>query len=539
MKNRLKIKYIAIAAMAFIVLSCGENWLETEPQGLVLESNFYRTEDDAMAALAAAYDPLEWDYMSGLNGSYNPFFMLMNISSDDSEKGGDTPTDQANMEQFDDYNLNPDNEMVRGLWVKYARGIYRCNLVLENTSDDFGTSATIKAEAQTLRAYYFFDAVRLWGDYPMLDHVLGPDEYYSTGRVPKREIFDLIVSDLTTAINSGALKRLAQVPGGRITVGAAHALLGKVYLYMASPYYAYNDEDYYQLAADEFASVIQLGDYELIENYADVNDPRLGQNTNEAVFEIQHSARSEWSDWNNATPGEGNFAATLSGIRTGGTLGHPIYSNGWCFNVPNQNNVDAYIEMEDDIRFSANIITSFPVEVGGVTIPSDLGVATDTSGRDVSTDIGVNFAIGYQHTGYWVKKYAIYTELIPTVGNQFHNNPNNMVAIRYSDVLLMHAEALVSGASDPLGAAAVDYVNEVRERVDLDLLGSVDLDAILAERRLELDQMGHRWFDMIRLNRAVTVFGPQGFTPGHEVFPIPRQEIDNTKGALEQNEAYK
>ena len=114
-----------------------------------------------------------------------------------------------------------------------------------------------------------------------------------------------------------------------------------------------------------------------------------------------------------------------------------------------------------------------------------------------------------------------------------------MVAIRYSDVLLMHAEALVSGASDPLGAAAVDYVNEVRERVDLDLLGSVDLDAILAERRLELDQMGHRWFDMIRLNRAVTVFGPQGFTPGHEVFPIPRQEIDNTKGALEQNEVYK
>jgi hypothetical protein len=220
-------------------------------------------------------------------------------------------------------------------------------------------------------------------------------------------------------------------------------------------------------------------------------------------------------------------------------LGHPIYSNGWCFNVPNQNNVDAYIAMGDDVRFSANIITSFPVDVGGVTIPSDLGNAVDTTGRNVTTDIGVNYVIGYQHTGYWVKKYAIYAELIPSSGDQFHNNPNNMVVIRYSDVLLMHAEALVSGASDPLGATAADYVNEVRERVDLDPLGSVDLDDILAERRLELDHMGHRWFDMIRLNRAATVFGPAGFTAGHEIFPIPLREIDNTRGSLEQNEAYK
>ncbi len=379
----------------------------------------------------------------------------------------------------------------------------------------------------------------MWGDFPMLDHVLAPDEYYSTGRAPKREIFDLIVSDLTTAINSNALKRSSQVPGGRVTLGAAHALLGKVYLYMASPYYGYNDQNYYQLAANEFAAVIQLNDYRLIENYFDVNDPRLGQNTAESVFEIQHSNRSQWADWGYGAPGEGNFTATMSGVRTGGTLGHPVYSNGWSFNLPNQNNIDAYIAMGDDVRFSANIITSFPVEVGGVTIPSDLGNAVDTSGRNVTTDIGCNFAIAYQHTGYYVKKYAIYAELIPTVGDQFHNNPNNMVAMRYSDVLLMHAEALVSGASDPLGAAAADYVNEVRERVELDPLGSVDLDAILAERRLELDHMGHRWFDMIRLNRAVAVFGPLGFAAGREVFPIPRLEIDNTRGTLEQNDAYK
>lgn len=538
MKKVTKIKYFIFAILTFTILSCGEDWLETEPQGLVLESNFYKTEEDALGALTAAYDPLEWDYMSGLEGSYNPFFMLTNIASDDSHKGGDTPTDQSNMEQFDNYTLNADNEMVRGLWVKFTWGIYRCNLVLENTSDDFTSSAMIKAEARFLRAYYFFDAVRIWGDFPFLDHVLVPDEYYSTGRTPKREIFDLIIGDLQSAISSDALKRKSEVPGGRVTLGAAHALLGKVYLYMASPYYNYTDQDYYQLAADELAVVVQLGDYRLIDNYADVNDPRLGQNTEESVFEIQHSSKSLYSDWGYATPGEGNFTATMSGIRTGGTLGHPIYSNGWSFNIPSQDNVDAYITMGDDIRFSANIITSFPVEIGGVTVPSDLGTATDTSGRDVTTDIGVFFAMGHQHTGYWVKKYAIYAELIPATGDPAHNNPNNMVAIRYSDVLLMLAEAIVNGASDPLGGSAAGYVNEVRERVSLEALGSVTMDNILAERRLELDHMGHRWFDLIRLNRAQQVLGPLGFSSGHEVFPIPTMEIENTRGTLEQNEAY-
>lgn len=538
MKKLLKINYILFVLIVVIVNSCNEDWLKTEPQGLVLESNYYADEEDAIAALTAAYDPLEWDYMTGIDGAYNPFFMLMNIASDDANKGGDTDQDQLNMEQFDAYNLNADNEMIRGLWIKYSRGLYRCNLVIENTSDDFSSAARIKAEARVLRAYYFFDAVRLWGDFPKLDHVLLPDEYYSTTQSPKRDIFDIIVSDLKTAIESNALVTRGQIEAGHVTIGTARSLLGKVYLYMASPYYNYTDENYYQLAADQFAQVISSGEFRLIENYADVYSPYI-KNTAEAVFEIQHSAKSEWEDWNYATPGEGNFTATMSGIRTDGTLNHPIYSNGWCFNVPTQTNVDAYVAMGDSVRFKANIITSMQVDIQGHTVPSDLGTAVDTNGRSVTTDIGVNFAMGYQHTGYWVKVYPIYADLIPENGNQFHNNPNNMVAIKYSDVLLMHAEAIVNGASDPLGESAVDYVNEVRERVKLAPLGSVTMDDILAERRLELDHMGHRWFDLIRLNKAQEVLGPLGFQSGHEVMPIPQLEIDNTKGALIQNEAYK
>src|SRR6056297_1821192 len=107
--------------------------------------------------------------------------------------------------------------------------------------------------------------------------------------------------------------------------------------------------------------------------------------------------------------------------------------------------------------------------------------------------------------------------------------------IRYADVLLMCAEAyLQSGSGDPL-----PLVNQVRERASLDELGSVTMDDIILERRLELAMEGHRFFDLVRWGDAASELGELGFVKGkHEVFPVPQSEIDNSNGKLEQNDNY-
>ena len=107
--------------------------------------------------------------------------------------------------------------------------------------------------------------------------------------------------------------------------------------------------------------------------------------------------------------------------------------------------------------------------------------------------------------------------------------------IRYADVLLMCAEAyLQSGTGDPL-----PLINKVRDRASLDDLGSVTMDDIKLERRLELAMEGHRFFDLVRWGDAPDELGELGFVEGkHEVYPIPQEEIDNSNGKLEQNDGY-
>jgi len=119
------------------------------------------------------------------------------------------------------------------------------------------------------------------------------------------------------------------------------------------------------------------------------------------------------------------------------------------------------------------------------------------------------------------------------------NFPNNVKVIRYSDVLLMSAEAHARMGDD---ANAAMNLNQVRQRVGLDDVsagGAELLDAIYKERRLELALEGHRYWDLIRTKRAVQILGPLGWVDGkNNYLPIPQSEIDNTNSTIKQNPGY-
>ncbi|MGC4021779.1 MAG: RagB/SusD family nutrient uptake outer membrane protein [Cyclobacteriaceae bacterium] len=297
---------------------------------------------------------------------------------------------------------------------------------------------------------------------------------------------------------------------GRVTKGAAMALLGKVILTEGGEGWN-NDNSRMTEAAGWFAQVRTSGLYSLLPNFPDIFSPDKKFNS-ESVFEIIHSSEqaAQWGQ----DPFSGNLYPTLVGPRGYGAGTGPKYSSGWSFNtiIPDFANF-----MSTDPRYPYTV----------------LNIDGDANG--LVTTSGASYVKGYDNTGYFVQKYAPLQQYVSLNGGEgVLNFPYDYIEIRYADVLLMEAEAVLR-AGGGAGQAQTN-LDLVRARVGL---GSVPatLTSVYNERRLELATEGHRWFDLIRTGQAATVLAFKGFQTGkHELLPIPLLELSNTK--LKQNPGY-
>lgn len=500
----MKHKYITIFCLFLLLNSCTKDFLELEPRGTTLETNFYQTEEEIFQALVATYDVLQWN---GTNG-WTMKMGLLNTASDECFAGGSDASDQPSWVAFDNFTLDANLGPQSGLWNKGYTGIYRANLVLQKVGEAEGLSTTFKertmAEAKFLRAYFYFDLVRFFGNVPLITNVLSADQIYTQTQNSPSEIYTQIEQDLKDA--KGTFELPSTLPPdelGRITQGAVAALLGKVILYQ-------NDVSRMLEAGAIFEEVINSGVYALEPNFANIfrGDNEFGI---ESVFEIQYSAnqRGGWDNFGNGT--EGNYDVQFMGMRD--YVG-PMFSVGYGFCPVTEKLVTA---MQDDPRFEHTIIDA-----------NDL------------LDQGASYSPGYQDTGYFIRKYAGLQQDQATDGEVALNWSYNYREIRLADVLLMAAEAFSRGGNDD---SAKEYLNQVRQRAGLSSLftisGPAVLEAIYTERQLELALEGHRFFDLVRTERAVAELGDQGFTAGkNEVLPLPQSEIDISEGNLVQNAGY-
>ena len=495
-------KNIGLIIFSIIVFtSCSEDFLDVRPVGRVLEANYYQNEEQAFEALVSVYDVLQWTDQSG----FTMFRPLLDVASDDTHAGGSDASDQPAWVAWDEFSPTPDLGPQHGFWTKYYRGIYRANLFLEkietipDVTPQFKSRTT--AEAKFLRAKFYFDLVRLFGRVPLITTVLSPDGYYTVNQADGSEIFPQIEQDLNDAIAD-----LPETVGGnelgRLTRGAAQGLLGRVILFQ-------DDDSKMGTAANVLQDVINSGLYSLEPNFADIfkSSNEFGV---ESVFEIVYSDNSIADWWMfGSGRGEGNVGVQFVGMRD---YSGPTYNTGWGFCPVS---LDLVTAMNGDPRFDHTII-------------------------DADNLSGASYTPGYQNTGYFVRKYAPLQSNVAGDGAIPLNWANNVREIRYADVLLMAAEALVRSGGDE--GTARGYVNEVRARVGLAAINSSGtqlLDDIYNERRMELACEGQRFFDLVRTGQAASVLASKGFTAGvNEVLPIPQSEIDLSNGALTQNSGY-
>lgn len=516
--------------LLLISFSCKEDFLEVTPQNEYFSSNYYVSEEQALLGLFAAYDPLQWTFVGAaagsINGNWTSTVMAGEIWSDNANAGGDPSNfDQPGWQQIDDLNASTGTPEASAFWKKYYWALNKANQVINNVKIESATIDQYKAEAKFLRAYYLFELYRYFGPIPVIT-----SQPSLTDRSIKRntlsEVFSQITTDLTEAVPLLPLSYSSEYKG-RVTQGAAQALLGKAYLYWAD--LTNDDPALFDMAASNLNAVIQSNQYTLVDNYNDLFAFGTANNT-ESVFEIQYSSEVA-ADF--GVPFQfinGNMIVQLCGVR-GLCTNHPQYIPGWGFLLPTTNLYNSYL-FDDVFRRDATILSNVELALGGCPVNGNEANPTDFQ-------------------GYWQQKYANFRGYSAAQGEINVLKDANEPVIRYADVLLMYAEALVRGTGSAANAmAAVDLVRERAKgpgnnagnfRTAQDLMsdeGWTLLEVIWYERRAELAGEGDRWFDLVRSGRAAATIFPNGdirntnFDTNDQYLPIPQTEIDFMGGNL-------
>ena len=478
-------------AYCLLTIGCSKSFLEIKPQGQLTSDNFFLTADQAVQATNAVYS-----YLRRWEVHVFSYIGMTDIRSDDADKGSE-PTDASFLLDIDNFTDDAGNVATQTSWGGYYKAIFRANIAIENIAGitmDETLKKRLIGESKVLRAYLYFNLVRWYGDIPLVVHPLKSDEY-NQKRKPTTEIYAQIVQDLKDGID--ALPEKSQYPSadlGRVTKGTARGLLSEVCLTIG---------DY--AGAEKYASdLIASKEYTLYPDYAKIFRVE-GENCSESIFEVQCAAST--------------IDGTSQYNQVQGVRGTPDL--GWGFNRPSDDLVKEF--ERGDPRRAATVLYE------GEVLPDGSAIV--------------------QHNPLEINARYNKKAFNPlVVANDNGKGQGNIRLLRYSDIILVYAEAANENGKINEAVAAVNQVRARARGANSNVVPDITASskdavrtAIWHERRVELAMEQHRWFDLLRQKRAAEVMKAVGknFIKGkHELFPIPQTEIDISAGALTQNPLY-
>ncbi len=431
-----------------------------------------------------------------------PWFGFHSFRGDDAMKGS-SPADGADWGViFDDFQYQKSHWAPTIYWDQNYNLINKANTVLQ-IADSLGLSDPASkvniAEAKFFRALTYFQLVRVFGEVPKIDFRIYNANDSKKPKNTVAEIYALIDADLNAGIadlpenwnNATGNNRFP----GRLTKYTAMGLLAKAKIYRQD----------WAGTLGLCNQIINSGNYQLLPNYSNLFKV-AGENSKESLFEIQADLGP------NGVPDNGYEYGVEQGVRGSGD-----WDLGWGWNTPTTNLETSY--EAGDSRKAATILYSGQDDGYGKTVP----------------------AYPIIPRLYWNKK--VYPEpSMQTYTGRKQNAWLNHSLLRYSDVLLLAAEAAneLGGASNQTNATT--WVNMIRTRAGLSAITFTSQAqmraAIKQERKIEFAMEGERFFDLVRWGDAVTVLGPSGYTPCHKYFPLPQTAIDFAGGVLVQNPCW-
>ncbi|MEQ9440911.1 MAG: RagB/SusD family nutrient uptake outer membrane protein [Cyclobacteriaceae bacterium] len=500
----MKTKAFIIIGLVFLCASsCNDEILEKNNPAQLSTATFFRSDDQAIAAVNAIYAGLQ------ANNLYNrEYFFLHDLLSDDCQSGGGQL--EAVRGQVLNHAFDGSNKLVNDVWQGWYRIILRSNFVLQNITEAEDVSADLRTrlegEARFMRGLAYFELVSLWGAVPiMLEPSTSPEG--NPRAASEEEVYTLIFQDLDIAEENLPMKSAyAGEDLGRATQGSVQALKGKIYMFRGD----------YQAARVPLMAVINSGEYRLVPRFLD-NHQEENENNAESIWEVQFTESAgtggAWS-----ADGEGIAEITFRGQEYG--------PNAWRNVIPS-NSIAAEFETvangaeKDDPRRGYSFY-----QFG------------DMFNNDTDTLLSIQ---GDRDKPSWKKYQTIYKR-----ANEDSRSGINFRVIRYADVLLMMAE-IENELSGP--AAALPYINQVRARADVNMppyptalypCSNADqmFDAIVHERRVELSAEQVRNRDIRRWRRMgkLDTEPIAAYQPRYDLLPLPIVEIDNNSALTNQDQ---
>lgn len=509
-----KIVVIAsVALLAAVMPSCKKEFLEqTDPNAIELATSF-RSPDDVLAAVNGIYQSLRSSNNVGENSG-----LWTDERSDDTGRN-DNQSNAGEPFQFGDFSILPSNTYLKSHWVSLYGTISRANIVLANiervTFADPQLKQQYMAEAKFLRAFMYFQLVRTWGDVPLVTTSFkSADEVNAnTFREKQARIYELIVSDLKDALASNLPDLQSGAGLGRTSKAAINAVLGQVYLTMATTQDAGARTANLTEAKTYLTAAYGMRKFGLLSTipYADVFDVNKKSTCPEIIWQIVNKQ------------------------------GDPTYSSSIAAN--NQ----AKGETINSLK---------PASGSGGNVTPDL--IKEYEAGDPRMTFSVKYAEDPIVKDYFITKFRDASSGASNLGY----GGNDWILIRYADVMLMLAE-VDNYLGDRTGA--ISLLDQVRNRAGLTTYAETiaanpayaakytDLRlAILHERRVELAFEHHRWFDLLRTfnsDELVSYFKAKNqadfgiaklanFTTKDRYFPIPFDEYKLNPEKMYQNPGY-
>ena len=479
------------ACLAAIVatISCN-TFLDPKPKDILAPENFYKSSNDAVAAVNGVYESNKWNHWLG-------YWYMTDVASDDINASANFGSDGHRMAE---YSFDATEGTVDGPWGGGYGLINRANAALDRVPGitmDETLKARLLGEAKYLRATAYFDLVRFYGDVPLIEHEVKSLSGLDVARTPAADVYTLIISDLQAAVTS--LPASYSGPDlGRATSGAAKTLLAKVYLTRAD----------WANAAATTGAIITSAQYHLNPVWKDNFRIATELVNPESIFEVNYDAELD--------PGGGAIMNLFS--LPEGFPGGDAY--GLMFLTPSL--VSSYAANDQRGNHGTFMISPY----------------TDALSRTTTWSVPQGAAFD---------KYLDETNSQNMTQRSWVQQNNNWVIARFADVLLMHAEAVnEGGAAGPMSATvALDSVRHRAGLASTTAVGQAALrDAIRLERRKEFVFEGIRWFDLARWNILDAALRAKQAEMGYTIrgarsnlFPIPQQELDINK-SLTQNPGW-